>query len=334
MRIAPHKVIGAIALSVIVILLLWAGVASVDRSPWGPPLKLSIAVAPAIYSGLIAVADEKNYFKEAGLDISIQPYPSGLEALRAMCRGDARVATAADVAFSVEVLKDPALRVLASIGTTEGSKIVARKDRGIRTPSDLRGKRIGFSADTVSDYFLYTFLLIENISPNEVTAVNIAPARQVEVLLNGEVDAVSAFEIFAYEATVRLDANGVSWSSQNNLDYHWILAMKDGAVRSAEPLKRLLSALLKAESFVRSDEAEAKRLVARKWGFDPAFVEASWRQTRLEVLFNQSMVNALQNYVQWKLKKAGRTEVPPDVLQYLHTDVMDAVAPELVTLYR
>lgn len=334
MKIASNKAGWPIALSVLVILLLWGFGSGTGRPPEGPPIKLSMAVSPAIYSGLIAVADEKNFFKEAGIDISIQPYPSGLEAIKAMCRGDVRVATASDVAFAVEMLKDPTLRVLVSIGTTDGSQIVARKDRGIQTPSDLRGKRIGFSADTVSDYFLYTFLLIENISPNEITAVNIAPARQVEALLNGEVDAVSAFEIFAYEAAERLGANGVSWFSQYNLDYHWFLAIKDGAARSAEPLKRLLSALLKAEAFVQSDEAGAKRLIARKWGYDPAFVEASWQQTRLEVLFNQSMVTSLQNYVQWKLKKTGRTEVPPDVLQYLHTDVMDAVAPELVTIYR
>lgn len=334
MKFAPPMVGRLIFLSVIVMLLSGGCRAGADGPPEGPPLKLTLAVSPSICSGLIAVADEKGYFKEAGIDVSIQLYPSGYDALKAMRRGDARVATTADITFSAEIYNDPSLRVLAVIGTTLGSQIVARKDSGIQTPSDLKGKRIGYCADTVTDYFLYAFLLIENISPDEITAVDIAPSRQVEALLNGDVDAVSVIQRYAFQATTRLGANAVSWPSQSNLHYHWVLATKEGTARSAEPLKRLLNALLKAETFVQSNAAETKSILARKWGYDPAVVQASWTQTRFSVSLNQSVVISLQNYLLWKTKKTGGTEDPPDILNYLHTDVMDAVAPKSVTIFR
>jgi NitT/TauT family transport system substrate-binding protein len=321
-------------LLLIVILVSWGCEPGAERAPEGPALELSLAVSPATYSGLIAVADDKGYFKEAGLDVSVDLHPSGREALDAVCRGEAHVATVADIAFSAKALKQPSIRVLASIGTSVGSRIVARRDRNIQNPSDLKGKRVGFSSDTVSDYFLYAFLMTENISPKDITAVDIPPARQVEALVDGKVDAVSAFELFSFEAKERLGENAVSWDSQNNLAYHWILAAEESLTRSPEPLKRLLKALIRAEEFALANEEETKRIIARKWGLDPAFLQDIWPQTRLSVSFGQSIVTSLRNYTRWQMTKKGQSEDPPEVLDYLHTGILDEVAPRLVTIFR
>jgi len=168
------------------------------------PIKLTLAVEPAPFSGLIAVADEKGFFKQAGVDVTIKLYPSGLESLDAMLKGEAEIATAADIAFASLMSKDSSLRVVASIGVTVGNQIVARKDRNIREPADLKGKKIGFTPNTVSDYFLYAFLLTNHLSPDDVNVVSIPAARQVEAVVKGEVDAVSAFEIYAFVAKEQL----------------------------------------------------------------------------------------------------------------------------------
>ncbi len=297
-------------------------------------LQLTLAVSPIHYSGLIAIANENGYFKAEGLEVILTSYPSGLEALETVNQGKAQVATVADIAFSATVIKNPSLRVLASIGTTVGSQIVARKDRKIHVPTDLKGKRIGFSEGTVSDYFLYSFLMSEDIPLQEVTVMNLSPNLQTEALLTGEIDAVSAFENFAYEAKTRLGENAVTWDSQNNLACHWLLATNEAVVLSPEPLKRLLKGLLKAEEFVRDHEAETKDILVRTWGFDPDFLRQSWPRTRLNVYFNQSIVISLQNYAVWQRQKEGKDPEPPDVLNYLHTDILDAVAPGKVTIFR
>jgi len=331
---SPHKSKMVKALLLIVVLIAWGCQNSEHRTPEGPPVKLSLAVSPAVYSGLIAIADDKGYFKDAALDLSMDLYPSGREALEAVCRGEAQAATVADIAFSTMALEEPSIRVLASIGTTIGSRIVARKDRNIESPFDLRGKRVGFSSGTVSDYFLYAFLVTENIPLQDVTAVDIPPARQVESLVNGHVDAVSAFEIFAFEAEKRLGKNAVSWDSQNNMAYHWLLATNESLTRSPEPLKRLLRALIRAEDFVHAHEEETRTILVRKWGLDPAFVLESWPRTRLNVSLGQSVVTSLENYARRQIRKEGNLEDPPDVLNYLHTGILDEVAPREVTLFR
>ena len=314
--------------------ILWGCQPGAEQSPSGPPIKLSLAVSPAPYSALVAIADQKGFFKQEGLDVSLASYPSGREALDAVCRGDAQVATVADIAFSAKALEDHSIRILASIGTTVGSQIVARKDRNIQKPSDLKGKKIGFSTGTVSDYFLYSFLITENIAPKDVTEINIPPVKQAEAIVNGEVDAVSAFEIFAFTAKQRLGENAVCWDAQNSLAYHWLLATTENQIRSPEALKRLLRAMIKAEDFVLANQEETKDLIAGEWGFDPLFLRESWPRTRIGVSLDQSIVTSLQNYSTWQLQKEGKTLDQVDVLDYLHTGILNEVAPARVTIFR
>lgn len=305
-----------------------------ERAPSEPPPKLTLAVSPTTISVLIAVADEKGYFTAAGLDTSIKLYPSGRQSLEAVIRGEAQVATVADIAFAATALEEPSLRILASIASTVGSRIIARRDRGIQFPADLKGKRVGFTADTVSDYFLYAFLLTENITPGDVLYVNIPANRQVEAVVGGEVDAVSALEIYAFEATRRLGENAVAWNSQNTLEYHWLLATTADVTRSPEPLRRLIRALITAENFVRAHEEETRWILVRKWNFDPAFLEESWPRTRVSVTLGQSIVTSLQNYTTWSLRQKGNPTARPDVTDFLYTNILDEVAPGAVTLFR
>jgi NitT/TauT family transport system substrate-binding protein len=317
------------------ILAFFAGLAGCQqKGPQGPPLELTLAVHGTPYSGLIAVADEKGFFKETGLKVKINLYPSGLDSLKAMIKGEAHVATVTDIAFAINMLEDPSLRTIASIGTSMGSEILARKDRNIHKPADLRGKRIGYSPLTSSDYFLYAFLLSQGISRNDIIAVPIPPARQAEALIAGEIDALSAFDVYGYEIKKKLRENILAWSSQGSVDFQWLLAVRENATQSPEAIKRLLRALIRAEEFASKNEDETKKIISRKWGVDLEYVRYSWDQTRLFVSLNQSIVTALQNYAKWKMNSEGRKKASPDVLHYIYADPLREVDPKLVTIFR
>lgn len=299
------------------------------------PLKFSLAYHPAAYSGLIAVADERGFFRECGVEVEYHAYPSGLAALDAVRGGEAQAATVADIAFASRMKNgDPSARVVASIGLTSGNQIVARRDRNIEEPSDLRGKVVGYTPDTSSDYFLYAFLLINHISPADVTLVDIPPSRQVDAVVNGEVDAISAYEMFGFKAFERLGKNGVSWDSQNTLNYHWFLAASESSIKSPEALDRFLKALIEAENFVMTHPEESQNIIASKWGFSPELVRQAWSKTRLTVSFNQSIITSLQNYSRWEMERDGRSGDLPDVLNFVDASALDRIDPRLVSIFR
>ena len=196
------------------------------------PLEVTLAFQGAPYSGLIAVAKEKGFFKQAGIDVKTVRYPSGLDSLKAMMRGESQIATVSDIAFAGMMNEDPSLRVLAAIGASSGSQIVARKDRNIQEPKDLSRKRIAYSPGTSSAYYLHSFLLTHHISQDDVTMVPVSVDRQVEVVVSGEVDAVAAFEVYAYVAHKKLGENAVAWDDQNTIDYQWLLVTREKLTQS------------------------------------------------------------------------------------------------------
>lgn len=300
----------------------------------GTPRELIVAVQPAPYSGLIAVADEEGFFQKAGLEVKVKEFPSGLEALQAVVRGEAQVATVADIAFATTMKDEPSLRVLAAIGASTGSRIVGRRDRNIHEPVDLAGKRIGYSPGTSSHYFLHSFLLMHRIPEKGVTLVAIPPSRQVEALTSGEVDAVSSFDVFAHESKKQLGEKAVAWDAQNKLAYQWLLVTKESEATSAEGVQRLLRALVMAEEFAVNHGEETRSILVRNWNLDPDYVRDSWQQIRLFVSFNQSIVTALQSYVKWAMANDGRVGQPPDVLDYLDSGPLEGVDPKLVTVFR
>lgn len=310
------------------------GCQKAEQEAQTPPLKLTLAIDPTPYAGLIAVADEKGFFMQAGVEVKINLHPSGLDALKAMQGGEAQVATVSDIAFALRMNGDPSLRIIASIGMSVGSQIVARKDRNIHEPSDLTGKKIGYSPGTASDYFLHAFLLTNRLSLNEITAVAIPPARQAEALIAGEVDAVSAFDTYSFLAKKELGENAVSWHSQNRVGYQWLLAAREGSTQSPEAIKRLLMGLIKAEKFTLENEDETKKIIARKWNLSAEYVSYSWSRIRINVSFNQSIITSLQNYVKWQMDREGKIGDPPDVLHYLYTGALDEIDPKLVTIFR
>ena len=298
------------------------------------PLKLTLAFQGAPYSGLIAVADEKDFFRKNGVEVTLKEYPSGLECLNAMRSGEAQVATVADIAFAGQMNGDPSLRVLASIGLSVGSQIVARKDKNILQPSDLKGKKVGFSPGTASDYFLHAFLLANHLSPMDIDEAAIPPARQVEAVVTGEVDAVSAFEVNAFKAKEQLGGNAVYWETQNSIAYHWLLAATENTTKSPEPIKRFLKALVDAENYVLTHQDETKSILSNKWGFSPDYIRQAWTQTRFDVSLNQTIVTSLETYTKWYMEKDGKAEKTPDVLNSIYTGILDEIDPKLVTIFR
>jgi NitT/TauT family transport system substrate-binding protein len=213
--------------------------------------------------------------------------------------------------------------------------VIARRDRGINELSDLRGKKIGFSEGTSSDYLLHSYLIKENISLTEITAVNIPPEKQSESIVNGEVDAVFAFEVQASDAIERLGKNAVLWDvSQMALGFHWLLAANESSTLSPEPLKRFLKALLMAEDFALTNEDEAKEIVCKRFDLNSKSIQRLWPKHRLTITLNQSIIISLKNYVDWTMSKEGKFGENPHIQSFIYTGALEEINPKLVTIFR
>lgn len=330
--------LAGVTISVIFILL--ALVAWLDpKTLFQPPPQLEEFTA-GIYAGHLSlpvlIADKYGFFEKNGLKVSLREYESGLAALKALARGETDMATAADFAFVNTSLENPDLRILATIATSQAHEIVARKDAGITSPEDLRGKKIGISPGTSSDFFLLFFLIFNKISPEEVIVAEIPPSQIVEALAAGTMDAVVAWDVYVYRAKQALAENSVSWPAQGGQDFYWLLVSTKGTIDSKpQAIEKFLKGVIMAQKFIRENEKEAKAMLAERWHFEDEYVEHHWLLTRFEVSLDQSLIAALEDGAAWNLRRNPRDGTQlPNYLRQIHFGSLDAVSPEAVTIFR
>ena len=112
-----------------------------------PPVeKVTVAVPSLPHSGLFFVAKEKGYFREEGLEVVVAPSMYGKLALDDLVAGRADFALCGETPIMFAVLRGENIFVVAEVmNSFKDEAIVARKDRGDVSPSDLKGRTIGFS---------------------------------------------------------------------------------------------------------------------------------------------------------------------------------------------
>jgi ABC-type nitrate/sulfonate/bicarbonate transport system substrate-binding protein len=303
----------------------------------GPPVKITIAYTTTSTAILVYIAFAKGYFAQEGLDATQQPHPFGKLALNAVLEGKADIAAAADTPIVFAVLNNKRITTLAVIQSSSRNEgIYAMRDRGIEKPVDLEGKRIGATLGTTSEFFADSFLLAHGTDRKKVKIIGMKPDEMAAALDAGRVDAVSAFyptlkqleKVFGNRGTVFF--GGALYTE----DY-CVVAGQEYVKKQPAAIRKVLRALLRAETFVQRNPDEALRLAAEFIGVDKALLDEIWPSIRVRVALDQALLVNLEEQTRWALKKGStvRKEMP-NYLDYIYLDGLLAVKPGAVSIVR
>jgi ABC-type nitrate/sulfonate/bicarbonate transport system substrate-binding protein len=303
----------------------------------GPPEKLRIAYTTTTTASLAYIAFTNGYFAQEGLDAEAQPHAFGKLALNAVIAGKADLATVADTPFVFAVLNGSKITALAVIQTSNRNEgIIARRDLGIAEPADLRGKKIGVTLGTSGDFFADVFLLNHGIERQNVKIIDMKPDEMSAAIATGRVDAVAAFYPTLKQIEKNLKTNGTVFFGEALYTEDYIVAAGQDYVRNhPESMKKVLRALIRAETFARHNPEEARRRVADFLKIDKALVDEIWPFIKARVTLDQALLVDLEEQTRWALgrKPAIRTEMP-NYLDFISTDGLLAVKPEAVRIIR
>jgi NitT/TauT family transport system substrate-binding protein len=297
--------------------------------------KVAIAVTPWPASAPIYVAHEKGYFKDEGLDATLHSYISGHLGLDAVLSGRVDLATCGDTPIARAVIEGKPVAVVATISEIgQAIRIITRKDRGISRPNDLRGKKIGLVRGTTADFFLHTYLAVAYINPKDVRVVNVATDKLVDALLKGEVDAVSTWSPFTLVLQDRLGGKAVILDQPNFYIMTWNIAVaQQFAKNSPERIKNFLRAIVRANRFIREHPDEARTISAKHIGTDSPLYEREWPDYDFAAKLGQSLILNLEDQARWMInEEVGSDRRPPDLMDFIYTDALEAVRPGAVTI--
>ena len=187
--------------------------------------KITVASAAYLTGALVYVAEDQGFFEKNSLEVTIKDYRSGKACADALIAGEADIATSADNAFVSNSFKHADLRVLGTVATAQVKELVARKDKGITTLTDLIGKKIGITKKSGAEFQLGVFLTFNGISQEAIELVDLKPPKMRGAISNGDIDAVFVWDPYLYNIKKELGKNAISWPGGE--DFYFVLLTKE-----------------------------------------------------------------------------------------------------------
>lgn len=301
----------------------------------GAAEKLSICHGGPAFA-LIPLAGLLGYYADQGLAVETRNFPSGAQALRAMFAGGCTLATASGTATTQHALERKDFRILALMASGHNhERIVARRDRGIGRPADLRGRRVAVPEGTSAHYFLDAFLAAHGVPARDVTKIFL-PAQDVSAaLLRGEVDAAAHWGANVVNMVQSLGDKAMVLETPALVASPFLLLGRDDFIKThAVELTGVMRALARAEDFVRTKPDQAKSLLRAYYRISPQEMDAAWKDQTIQLSLPQSLMSNLESTARWQIGQRPPGERPslPDLLLFIHSAALRAVKPAAVTV--
>ena len=301
------------------------------------PQKITIAYSTIPHTALFQVAFEKGFFSVEGLEVTPQPHSFGKLALNAVLEGKADMATQADTPIMFAVTAGKKIYAVAEIAISKRSlAIIARKDRGITSPLDLRDKTVGASLGTTGEFFMDSFLVTHRIGRNEVKIVDMKPDEMLDALLKGRVDAVSTWIPNIQYVLKGLGDKGIAFYDEAIFqELMCLAASQEFAKQHPETIKKVLRAFIRAETFIKDNPEESKRLVAEFIKMDQHLLDTIWDSFDFRVTLDQTLLMSLEDQTRWAMKnRLTEVSTMPNYLNYIDLEGLSAVKPEAVKIIK
>ncbi len=244
-------------------------------------------------------------FTKAGLDVHVQVPSDPAAPLRLLAAGKIDAA----ISYEPEVLlarnQDLPLVSVAAIVQKPLTSIVSIGSKHIKTPANLKGKRIGTAGIPYQHAYLTTILAHAGVPASSVKEINVG-SNLVPAMLSGRVDAtLGAFwnyeaiqlgQLHKHPNVIHMEQVGVP-----NYNELVVVVRKDTIVNHSDVVRRFVQALGRGyEAVKQNPQAAVDNLVHASSGLDPKLQLASVQAT-LPVFFpaNSSEPWGWQDPKQW-----------------------------------
>ncbi len=169
----------------LLILLFWAGTLVANSLK---PVTLQLQWKHQFQFAGYYIAREKGFYREAGLDVTIREYESGVDVVTALSEGAAQFASGR-ISLILQARKKPLL--LAAIFQSSPFVFLAKERPDLQKITDFRGKRVMLSSSGADVASLIAMMKAQRVDPAEVTFLE--HSFDVNDLIEGRVDLMSAY---------------------------------------------------------------------------------------------------------------------------------------------
>ena len=298
--------------------------------------EIAIADAQQPVFGLIYVAQSRGFFEDNGLKVNLKKFMNGKEALNDVLTGSSDLATAHQTPYVYAVLEGKPVSVITTLHSSTGNiALVAKRNEGISTINDLRGRRVAYPKRTCYDFFIHSLLISQGYTIEDIQSVDTPQDQLLNAFASDEVDAVivSNFLLFTLENNYSQDDIQIIYDD-TYIDISFLVGDRDHTNLKSREVGKFISALVQAENYVKDYPDDSIKIINETLETtNPDYLKLQWLDINLSLALNNLMLSLLNRESQW-LRGNGifNLESNPDFKESIDKSFMEKLDPDSVTL--
>jgi len=298
------------------------------------PDPVVIGVQPIDSSGLLYIAEDRHFFSDNGLAVTIRDFDPPVNGVTAMQRGEVDLASATEYPVVMSAFNRENISILTKHVQVQTVSLFGRRDRGITNASDLRGKTIGVTRGTLADFYLGRFLTLHGMELRDVALVDVQPGQFATGITTGRIDALVCWEPYSTSIRSQKGDTIVEWPVQSGQPaYGVIVARNDWIAQHPDLVVRFLRSLNAAAEYTTTHPAESRAIVRSRLNLSDSYIAVEWPRNQFGLSLDQSLVLTLEDEARWMIaNNLTNATAVPDFGKYIYTKGMEQVKPGSVNI--
>ncbi len=243
-------------------------------------VKVRFGILKTASQAAFFVGTQKGIFAKYGFDVEVQPLATGVQANQSLAAGQVDWSgggvESTVVAWATK-LPFKAYSMYAKGGDSYG--ILVRNEAGIKTPADLKGKKVAVPQGTAPAQGLNQLIQQAGLPRDAVQRVNANYGNMGQMLIAGSVDAMAGLEPFLTLTQEKMEGKGTLLLRLGKLVQGGGLFLITDQWAAAHPGKvaDAVAALWESQQWVRNNPKEAAAIEADFLKVEPRIVEVTFK---------------------------------------------------------
>ncbi|GAA6181787.1 MULTISPECIES: ABC transporter substrate-binding protein [unclassified Shimia] len=214
--------------------------------------------------GPIIVAAENGYFAEQGLEVEIVAPADPSAPPRLVAAGQGDLAVSYQPQLHLQIHEGLPLKRVGTLVATPLNCLLVLQDGPIKSPADLKGKKVGYSVAGVEEAVLGAVLGKYGVSTDDIELVNVNFSLSPS-LMSGQVDAViGAYRNFELN---QMDIEGVPGTcfyieEEGVPSYDELIYVANPETMDADKVARFMAATEKATQYIVNNPVKSWEIFA------------------------------------------------------------------------
>lgn len=247
-------------ISIIFILLLYkifshkSPLDSVERAQY--PVNITTAYANA----KILVAQEKGYFHKHGLNVELNFFSLGRDALNSMLKDESiKLALAYETPVIKELINGHSIQVLTTMHqSTQSTKLIVKSNKNSFDAEFFKGKKFAVTLNTSMEFAFIHYINSLGLNASDVIIVDVKPEDITTTALDPSINGIMVWDDYVDSTVSELARNSVAYQTPNlgYTEFSFLISNINTNKTDIDNQTKFILALLEAQHLYETDRGE------------------------------------------------------------------------------